>query len=221
MIAQRPAVTTLLLVSRHKVMTDGLRALFEAEPWLNVVGQISDTPAALEAVRFSDPSVIVLDLIAQALKGVSVIRQLKTYAPRSHIVALSMCTEDSYVSQALQNGASGYVLKSEGFAELLHAVREVVGGRTHLSPALDADAIRRLVGSGDPADRFESLTPRERQVLHLAAQGLTGAQIAARLAISKRTAETHRANIQKKCGFASHADLVSFALRRGLLTRDL
>lgn len=99
-----------------------------------------------------------------------------------------MCTEDAYVSQALRNGASAFVLKSRGFVDLLHAVYEVVAGRKHLSPELDADAIRQLV---------------------------------ARLSISQRTAETHRANIRKKFEFARHADLVSFALRRGLLTRDL
>jgi DNA-binding NarL/FixJ family response regulator len=202
-------------------MTDGLRVLFQAEPGLNVVGQITDTPAALETVRSIDAAVIVLDLIVQVLNGVSVIRQLKTSAPHSEIVALSMCTDNSYVSQALQKGASGYVLKSEGFVELLHAVREVAAGRKHLSSGLNADAVRQLVASGDRADRFESLTARERQVLHLAAQGFTSAQIAGRLGISRRTAETHRANVQKKFEFASHAELVSFALRRGLLTRDL
>jgi DNA-binding NarL/FixJ family response regulator len=213
-------VTSLLLIGRHKLVTDGLRGLFQAQSDLEVVGQISDSPAAIQAARAIEADVIIVDLIAQALNGVSVIRDLRKHAARSAIVALSMCVEESYVSQALQNGASGYVLKSESFSDLLHAVREVAAGRQYLSAGLDADAIRRQLACGGRADKFESLTARERQVLYLAAQGCTSARIATQLGISPRTAETHRANIYKKLEFASHAQLVTFALRRGLLTRD-
>jgi two-component system response regulator NreC len=215
------SVTSLLLISRHRLMIEGLRGLFEAQPGIDTVHEITDGPSVGETARRLDADVIVLDVIAQVLNALSVICELKSCAPRSAIVALSMCAEESYVSQALQNGASGYVLKSERFADLLGAVRQVAGGRLYLSPGLDADAIRQQVAGDNRADKFETLTARERQVLHLAAKGGTSAQIALRLGISRRTAETHRANIYKKIGFASHADLVSFALRRGLLTRDI
>jgi DNA-binding NarL/FixJ family response regulator len=213
-------VTRVLLVSRHKIIAEGLRVLLQSQREFSVVGEISDTATVIRAARI-DADVIVLDLIAQALNGLSIIRQLKASAPQSSIIALAMCSEESYVSHALQNGASGYVLKSENFAALACAVRTVIAGRQYISPSLNADAIRQLVASGGCADKFESLTARERQVLHLTAQGCTSARIAAKLSISPRTAEAHRANIYKKLAFASHAELVAFALRRGLLTGDV
>lgn len=215
------SVTSLLLISRHKLMTNGLRVLFEAEQGFEVVGEVAEDEPAIETARRVGADVIVVDLIAQVLNGLSVIRDLRTRAPRSAIVALAMCTDKSYVSQALQNGARAYVLKSESFPDLVHAVREVTAGRKYLSAELDVDAIRQQVATGGRADRFESLTARERQVLQLAGHGCTSAQIAMQLGISRRTAETHRANIYKKLQVASQADLVAFALRRGLLTRDI
>lgn len=201
-------------------MTDGLAALFHRERDFRVVGVATEGPVAMEIVRRTNPDVVVVDLITQAPDGLSLIRQLKKHAPRSAIVGLSMYTDEAYVSQALQNGASAYVLKSESFTDLVHAVREVTAGRQYLSPSLNAHAIRRRTAAGSRPDALERLTPRERQVLQLAAEGRTSAQIAARLGISRRTAETHRANIYKKLLVESHTDLVAFALRRGLLTRD-
>jgi DNA-binding NarL/FixJ family response regulator len=214
-------VTSLLLISRHRLISEGLRALFEAQPGLTVVGEVADSPQALEMAERTRPEVIVIDLIAQVLNGLAVIRDLKARAPRSAIVALSMCTEDSYVCQALQNGARAYVLKSDRFADLLDAIREVAAGRLYLSAGLDAEAIRQQLATGSHSDPFARLTAREQQVLQLSAQGLTSSQIAAQLGIRRRTAEAHRANIYKKLELTGHADLVSFALRRGLLTRDL
>jgi DNA-binding NarL/FixJ family response regulator len=197
-----------------------LKVLLQSRREFSVVGEISDNATVIRAAQI-DADVIILDLIAQALNGLSIIRQLKARAPESSIVVLAMCAEESYVSHALQNGASGYVLKSENFAALACAVRAVISGRQYISPSLNADAIRERVASGGCADKFESLTARERQVLHLTAQGCTSARIAVQLSISPRTAEAHRANIYKKLDFASHAELVVFALRRGLLTRDI
>jgi DNA-binding NarL/FixJ family response regulator len=185
-----------------------------------VVGVTPDDPAGVQSIQRVDADVVVVDLIVQALHGVSLIRDIKACAQRSAIVALSMCVEEAYVAQALQNGALGFVLKKQGFDELARAVRHAAAGRQYLSPGLDADAIRRYVASSDRADRFENLTAREREVLQLAALGSTSAQIATQLGISRRTAETHRANICKKLDFEAHVDLVSFAVRRGLVTRD-
>jgi DNA-binding NarL/FixJ family response regulator len=213
-------VTRVLLVSRHRLIAEGLKVLLQSRREFSVVGEISDNATVIRAAQI-DADVIILDLIAQALNGLSIIRQLKARAPESSIVVLAMCAEESYVSHALQNGASGYVLKSENFAALACAVRAVISGRQYISPSLNADAIRERVASGGCADKFESLTARERQVLHLTAQGCTSARIAVQLSISPRTAEAHRANIYKKLDFASHAELVVFALRRGLLTRDI
>jgi DNA-binding NarL/FixJ family response regulator len=124
------------------------------------------------------------------------------------------------VSHALRSGASAYVLKSENFDGLLGAVKEACGGRQYLSAPLDAKVIREQISRQGAMGPYEELTARERQVLQLAAEGRTSAQIAERLGISRRTAETHRANIYKKLLVDNRTDLVAFALRRGLLTRD-
>jgi two-component system response regulator NreC len=143
---------------------------------------------------------------------------LKKCSAETKIVALSMCTDAPYVAQALIHGASGYVLKSDGFADLARGVREAASGRQYLSPSLDDRAIRACRGRGD--DGFHSLTLRERQVLQLAVEGCTSTQIATRLGISRRTAETHRSNIYGKLQIQSHADLIALALRRGLIARE-
>ena len=213
-------VTTLLLVSHHPLFTNGLSALFKAERSHRVVAESLDGPAALEAAARLEPDVIVVDLIAQVLNGLAMLRQLNKHAPRARIVALSMCTEVSYVSEALRSGASAYVLKSENFQGLLRAVKDAAAGRQYISPTLDATAIRRQAARRRIADPYEGLTVRERQVLQLVAAGRTSAQIAERLGISRRTAETHRANIYKKLLLENSTELVAFALRRGLVTRD-
>jgi len=215
--------TRILLAGRHKLITDGLRALFEGEADFRVVGQVSDAPATIESIGWLKPDVVVLDLILQALDSLTVIGQIRKHAPATRIIALSMSTDESYVSQALASGASGYVLKSGDFAELARAVREVLGGRQYLSPPLDDRTIRDLQrkAGGELFEKFATLTSRERQVLHLAVQGRTSSQIAARLGISPRTAEAHRANIYRKLQVQSNADLIALALRRGLITRGL
>jgi DNA-binding NarL/FixJ family response regulator len=216
-------VTRLLLISRHKIMTDGLRALFKSERQVRVVGEAADEAEALDLAERTNADIAVIDLIAQVLNAFSVVRELKKQSPALRIVVLSMCSDETYVSQALHNGASGYVLKEESFSSLAQAVQQVAAGGQYLSALLDARAIRerRRNTAGGAVDGFDRLTPREREVLQLAAQGWTSAQIAARLGISRRTAETHRANIYKKLLVESHTDLVALALRRGLLTRDL
>jgi DNA-binding NarL/FixJ family response regulator len=216
-------VIKLMLASPHKLMTDGLHVLFQRDSQFSVIGEVADSPTIADVVRRKKPDVVVLDLLVQALNGLSVARQIKRYAPGTRIVVLSMCTDEAYVSQVLESGASAYVLKSENFTGLVHAMHEVTAGRQYLSPELNPGAIkdRQQNASGRRADRFDKLTPRERQVLQLAAEGRTSAQIAVRLGISRRTAETHRSNIYKKLLVQSHTDLIAFALRRGLVTRDM
>jgi DNA-binding NarL/FixJ family response regulator len=213
----------ILLIGRHKLMTDGLRALFESKTDFRIVGQVADGPEAIDLIGQVKPDVVVLDLLMQALDGLAAIGQIKQHAPATKIVPLSRCTDASYVSQALSNGASAYVLKSEDFDDLAHAIREVFAGRQFFSPPLDHNAIKEFQrkADGKHLDNFDTLTSRERQVLQLAIEGSTSAQIARRLGISPRTAETHRSNIYKKLHVQSRADLIALALRRGLITRDL
>jgi DNA-binding NarL/FixJ family response regulator len=215
--------TRVVLAGRHKLITDGLRALFESKADYRVVAQVDDGPAAIDLIGRVKPDVVVLDLLVQALDSLAPIGQIRKQAPATKIVTLSMSTEESYVSQALSDGASAYVLKSGDFDHLARAIREALAGRQYLSPPLDHRAIKEFQrkAGGEHFEKFGTLTSRERQVLKLAVQGRTSSQIATRLGISPRTAETHRANIYRKLQIQNHADLVALALRRGLITRDL
>ncbi len=162
---------------------------------------------------------LVIDLMMPGLSGLEVTRQVHQRSPRTHIVILSMYSNEAYVLEALKNGAAAYVLKGSSTADLVQAVREVAAGRRYLSPPLSERAIERYVQKAEYTvrDSYDTLTNREREVLHLAAEGLTNAEVADRLSISPRTAETHRANLMRKLGLRTQTDLIRYALRRGIL----
>jgi DNA-binding NarL/FixJ family response regulator len=217
------ALITILLADDHRLVREGFRALLAAEPDFRIVGEVGD---GLEAVRLAEqlkPQVLVTDLLMPALSGIEVARQIKHRGLRTRVIVLSMHANEAYVLEALRHGAAGYVLKDASASDLVHAVREVVAGRRYLSPPLSEPAIdaylqrAQTTGKVDP---YENLTNREREVLHLAADGHTNAEIAARLFISPRTVETHRANVMHKLGLRSQTDLIRFALRRGILPLD-
>ncbi|MDB5864794.1 MAG: DNA-binding response regulator, LuxR family [Betaproteobacteria bacterium] len=213
-------MTRILLAGRHKLLTDGLRALFEKTDF-RIVGATDVTEAGSMA-RQVEADVVVMDLLLQTLDGPSIIAQTTKQAPAAKIVVLSMSMDPSYISRAIAGGASAYVLKLEEFDELVRAIRAVVGGVQYLSPSLDDRAIRewQRTASVTHVENFNALTVRERQVLDFAVEGFTSVQIAQRLGISPRTAETHRSNIYKKLRLKSQADLIALALRRGLIMKD-
>nr|NIO71757.1 response regulator [Anaerolineae bacterium] len=165
------------------------------------------------------PDVLVLDLMMPGLNGLEVTRQVSQRSPRTHVVILSMHPNEAYVLEALRAGAAAYVLKESTSAELVRAVREAVAGRRYLSPPLSERAIEAYMQKAESAalDPYETLTAREREVLHLVAEGHTNAEIAERLFISRRTVETHRANLMRKLGLRTQTDLISYALRQGIL----
>jgi DNA-binding NarL/FixJ family response regulator len=214
--------TTIVLADDHHVVRQGLRALLEVEKDLKVVGEAGDGLAALHSVEQLNPKVLVLDLMMPGLNGLDVLRQIKKRQPETRIVILSMYANEAYVLEALSNGASAYVLKDSSSADLVLAVREAAAGRRYLSPPLSARAIEAYQEKAKAAslDRYESLTTREREVLHLAAEGFTNSEIAVRLGISSRTAETHRANLMHKLDLHTQADLIRFALRRGIIPME-
>ena len=215
-------MTRILLAGGNELFTDGLRALFEREADFRVVA-VSDVRQAGHRARRIGAEVIVADLLVQTLDGPAVIAQVHKQAPEANIVVLSISIEPFYASKVMATGASAYVLKSQSFGDLMRAIRTVQRGLRYVSPQLDARAIeeyQRNAGKPHPGS-FDTLTPREQEVLQLAAEGRTSAQIAARLGISRRTAETHRANIYRKLLVESQTDLIALALRRGLLNRDI
>jgi DNA-binding NarL/FixJ family response regulator len=213
------AKTTVVLADDHQIVRQGLKALLDAEPDLRVVGEAGDGLQAIKRVEMLSPRVLVLDLMMPGLNGLDVMRRLRRGSPHTQVVILSMYANEAYVLEALSNGASAYVLKDSSSADLVHAVREAAAGRKYLSPPLSDRAIEVYQEKARAAtlDRYETLTAREREVLHLAAEGKTSAEVAARLGISGRTAETHRSNLMHKLDLHTQADLIRYALRRGIV----
>lgn len=211
--------TTIVLADDHRIVRQGLRALLASEADLEVIGEADDGREALELVRRLSPDVLVLDLMMPGLNGLEVARQLPRQSPGVRVVVLSMYDDEGFVLEALANGVSGYVLKDSNSSDLIHAVREVAAGRRYLSPPLSDRAIeayqqRAKVGT---MDKHETLTTREREVLQLSAEGHTNSEIAARLGISTRTAETHRSRVMHKLGLHTQSDLIRYAIRRSII----
>jgi DNA-binding NarL/FixJ family response regulator len=213
-------VITIALVDDHPMVRGGLRAALAAEPGWSVVGEAANGAEGLQLVARLRPDVLVVDLQMPGLGGIEVLRRVGADAPATRVVIFSMHAEDAYVREALEAGATGYVLKDADAAELVHAIRVALQGGRHLSPTLAERAISAYLHqppAGQGVDWAEMLTARERQVLALASQGLSNAEIGDRLAISPRTAETHRTNLLRKLGLKGQADLASFARGHGLL----
>ena len=213
---------SIVLADDHLIVRQGVRALLAAEADLQVIGETGDGLEAVELVKRSSPDVVILDLMMPGLNGIEVARQLSKQAPQTKIIILSMYDDEGFVLEALANGVSAYVLKDTGSADLINAVREVKRGHRYLSPPLSDRAIEiyEQMNRAVIADKYETLTTREREVLHLSAEGLTNNEIANRLGISVRTAETHRANVMHKLDVHTQADLTRYALRRGIISME-
>jgi DNA-binding NarL/FixJ family response regulator len=209
-----------MLADDHQVVLEGLKALLAAEDDLKVIGEANDGLSVLPLVEKLRPAVLVLDLMMPGMNGLEVTRLLHQKVPGTKIVVLSMHANEAYVVEALRNGAAGYVLKQAEGRELVKAIRAVTEGRRYLSPPLTEDTLAHYErqSSGGELDPYDTLSSRERQVLQLAAEGLTNSEIGDKLSIGKRTVETHRANLIRKLGLKSQAELVKYALRRGLVS---
>jgi two-component system response regulator NreC len=217
-----PVQTTIVLADDHQVVRQGLKALLEAETDFRVVGEAGDGLQAIKRVELLSPRILVLDLMMPGLNGLDVTPQVKKCSPHTQVVILSMYSNEAYVLEALSNGASAYVLKDSSSDDLVHAVREASAGRRYLSPPLSDRAIEvyQQRAKATTLDRYETLTTREKEVLHLAAEGQTSVEIGTRLGISARTAETHRSNLMHKLDLHTQAELIRFALRRKLISID-
>ncbi len=215
-------MTTIVLADDHQLVRQGLRALLEAEFDLRVIGEAGNGLEAVRLVERLNPNVLILDLMMPGINGLEVTRQLKKSSSQTGIVILSMYADEAYVLEALGNGASAYVLKDSNASDLVHAVREVAAGRRYLSPPLSDRAIEvyQETAKATVIDKYETLTTREREVLHLAAEGCTSSEIASRLGISARTAETHRTHLMSKLGIHTQVELIRYALRRGIIQLD-
>jgi DNA-binding NarL/FixJ family response regulator len=212
-------MVSIVLAEDHAIVRQGLRAILEREPGFSVAGETADGLRVADLVRQTRPDVLVLDLMMPGLNGLDVARQVVRTSPRTKVVILSMHATEAFALQALRNGVSAYVLKEATPDHLVHAIREVLEGRRYLSPPLTESAVSAYAARAEPrkGDAYDALTAREREVLHLAAEGLSNPDIGSRLGVSPRTAETHRANLMRKLGLRTRPDLVAYALGRGLL----
>jgi len=210
---------SIVLADDHPVVRAGVRNLLEAEPDMRVIGEVHEALRVESEVERLRPDVLVLDLLMPDLSGLEVARRVTKRTPGTRIVILSMHANEAYVVEALRNGALGYVLKGAPPQSLVDGIRAVSVGQRYLSPPLAAAVIDAYLAraGGAPLDEYETLTGREREVLHLVAQGSSSAEVAARLFISPRTVETHRANIMRKLGLRSQGELIRYAMRRGII----
>lgn len=201
----------IVLADDHEVVRAGLRLLLQGEEGMHVVGEAGDVPGALRLVESSRPDVLVLDLNMPGPPSLGAIAEVKD---RCAVVVLTMQSDPAFAREALRAGARAYVLKEAAGSELVTAVRTVAGGGTYLNPQLGARLAAESVAVAEAPD---DLSEREVEVLRMIALGHTNAEIGAQLFLSVRTVETHRSHIQRKLGRTTRAELVSYALQRGLM----
>lgn len=208
----------VLLADDHKLFRDGLRALIEVTPGFTVVGEARDGLEAVELCRSLRPDVLLLDISMPSMNGIEVARRLKDEGSTTRVLILSMHSDRRYVAECLRAGASGYLLKDSPFPEVARAMRAVLDGHVHLSPAIADVVAQEFAVHAHPSrdSAFDLLSAREREVLQLLAEGQGTKEIAARLSVSGKTIETHRRQLMEKLGLHSVAELTKYAVRQGL-----
>ncbi|MBI2954879.1 MAG: response regulator transcription factor [Chloroflexi bacterium] len=210
----------VLVVEDHGIVRDGIRLLLQAEPDMEVVGEASDGQSAIEKAAQLDPDVVLMDLGLPNVSGIDATRCIRESCPRTKVLALTVHDSDDHFFRSLDAGASGYVLKGATSNELLHAIRAAYRDEIYLPPSLSkrlvGDYLRR-VRAGEEKDSYDSLSSREREVLRLIAEGNTNQEIASLLTVSPSTVQTHRSRIMEKLNLRSRADLIKYAIRRGVI----
>ena len=210
----------VLLADDHGIVRRGLRSILESEPGLTVVGEASDGHEALRLARDLHPDIVILDVAMPLLNGIDVAARLQKMERAPRTVILSMHSDESYIIRALAAGARAYLLKDATDEDLIPAIRAVAGGRPYLSPAVTAvlveDYMRRLKDRG-LTDSYHLLTDREKEVLQLLAEGRANKEVAALLDLSLSTVETHRANLMQKLNLHNTAEVVLYAVRKGII----
>ena len=203
----------VLLADDHLIVCQSLKAVLEREG-LQVVGEAADGREAVRLACALRPDVAVLDVSMPLLNGLDAAREIQKACPRTRTILLTMHGEDTYVLQALQMGIRGYVLKSQAVTDLVRAVREVSRGAVYLSPSVSGAVVEAYRTKKDLRD---PLTPRERTVLQLVAEGKTTKEVASLIGVSVKTAEYHRNSVMRKLDIHETASLVRYAIRRGLI----
>ncbi len=213
-------MTRVLLADDHKILRQGLRTLLEQEKDIQIVGEADTGRSSVELAGELAPDVVIMDVAMPDLNGIDATRRIADVKPRTRVLALSMHSDGRYVREMLQAGARGYILKDCAAEELTHAIRTVMAGQVYVSPGVTGTIVNDYVRQLTAADQPATLTPREREVLQLLAEGGSTANIAAGLNLSVKTIETHRKRIMDKLDLRSIAELTKYAIREGITTVD-
>lgn len=212
----------VLLVDDHELMRDGLRSILERENDVEVIGEASDGRTAVMLARTARPDIVVMDVMMRDLNGIEATRQILAESPRVKVIALSASADSRYVRAILEAGASAYVLKANAYENLRSAIDAAGRGKSYLSPEVTEAVIQASRGGSEHhADSvYAGLSPREREVLQLLAEGMSSPEIGRRLFVATNTVETHRRNIMRKLDLHSVADLTKYAVREGVTSLE-
>jgi two-component system, NarL family, response regulator NreC len=210
----------ILLADDHTLVRQGIRKVLEERPDWSVVAEASDGREAVRLAEQHTPDVAILDVAMPLLNGIEATRQITKRVPATRVLVLSMHSDEAYVTQILAAGATGYLLKDSADTDLMQAITAVSAGKSFFSPAIARlmldDYVRQLAERGI-VDRYESLSEREREIFQLIAEGHTNKEIASLLCVSPSTVETHRGHIMEKLDLHSTAEIVLYAVRRGVI----
>jgi len=204
----------IILAEDHTIVLEGLRALLEKEGF-EIVGEAQDGRSAVELAAKFKPDIAILDIAMPALNGVDAAREILRASPDTRTILLTIHEDNQYVVEALRAGVSGYLLKTKAASDLVQAIKEVSRGGLYLSPGLSRDVVKSFLENKEI--KADPLSPREREVLQLIAEGKTTKEVGAILGISVKTAESHRTRIMEKLGIHETATLVRYAIRQGVI----
>ncbi len=210
----------IVLADDHTMFLSGLRSLLEKEPDFEVVAEVKDGREAVRVAHEKRPDLVIMDVSMPGMNGIEATREITTTLPRIKVLCLSMHSEEQFIAAVLEGGASGYLLKECALDELLLAIRTVMANQIFLGPTITTTVVQsyRAQRAAIQSSPFSLLTPREREVLQLIAEGHSTKDIAARLHLSIKTIDTHRHRIMDKLNIHSVAGLTKFAVRQGLTT---
>ena len=210
----------ILLADDHTLMRQGLRALLERQEGLSVVAEAADGHEAVEQATAVRPDIAIIDIGMSNLNGIEATRRITEKHPETAVIILSMHADEGYVLRALTSGARGYLLKDSPEQDLINAIRAVKQGKAFFSPEISrmlAEDYMRQMRQRGVDDSYELLTPREKEILQMLGEGKSNKEVAARLNLSPHTVETHRGNILEKLNLHSAAEMILYAVRKGII----
>jgi two-component system response regulator NreC len=207
----------VLIADDHTIVRTGVRQLLEAQPDIRVIGEARDGNDTLALVETAQPDIVLMDIAMPGMDGLEATRQIKARWPNTAVLVLTMLHQDEYFFEMLKAGASGYVLKVAGASELIDAIRAVHEGKVYLNPLMAQRLVQDYLSREGNREPDPLLSPREKEILQMLAEGFTNSEIAAKLIVSPSTIYSHRSNILHKLGLNTRHELIQYARQQGLL----